>query len=276
MTWIENHLGEWVVRHRWGIILLTVPTILVCAAGITRIRISNDTRVFFGADNPDYQKLKALEHTYSREQTVDFLVAPRDGNIFTRETLTAVAELTEAGWQLPRSAAVHSITNYQSMRAEGDDLIVEDLVPDPNTLTEAQLERIRRKALSETGIVDLLLSRRGHVAGVYVGFVAPQDSPTPTSEIAAHARKPPTAISGGQQQRVAIARALANDPPILIADEPTGSLDSATTGTVLDVFSALAAAGKTVILVTHDKDVAARGSRIITLADGEIITNYES
>ena len=95
-------------------------------------------------------------------------------------------------------------------------------------------------------------------------------------EIAAHARKPPTAISGGQQQRVAIARALANDPPILIADEPTGSLDSATTGTVLDVFSALAAAGKTVILVTHDKDVAARGTRIITLADGEIITNHES
>ena len=95
-------------------------------------------------------------------------------------------------------------------------------------------------------------------------------------EIAAHARKPPTAISGGQQQRVAIARALANDPPILIADEPTGSLDSATTGTVLDVFSALAAAGKTVILVTHDKDVAARGTRVITLADGEIIMNHES
>ena len=90
--------------------------------------------------------------------------------------------------------------------------------------------------------------------------------------IAAHARKPPTAISGGQQQRVAIARALANDPPILIADEPTGSLDSATAGAVLDVFAALAANGKTVILVTHDKDVAARSSRVITLADGEIVT----
>ncbi|HPC97003.1 MAG TPA: MMPL family transporter [Sedimentisphaerales bacterium] len=189
MTWIEDHLGEWVVRHRWWIILLMVPTSLVCAVGITRIQISNDTRVFFGADNPDYRRLKALEHTYSREQSVDFLVAPRDGNIFTRETLTAVAELTEAGWQLPRSAAVHSITNYPSMRAEGDDLIVENLVPEPNTLTDAQLETIRRKALSEKDIVDLLLSRKGHVAGVHVGFVAPQDSPTPTSEIAAHARR---------------------------------------------------------------------------------------
>lgn len=90
-----------------------------------------------------------------------------------------------------------------------------------------------------------------------------------------HTHKP-AELSGGEAQRVAIARALANDPPIIIADEPTGSLDSATTGTVLDVFSALAAAGKTVILVTHDKDVAARGSRVITLADGEIITNHES
>ncbi|MGC9393877.1 MAG: ABC transporter ATP-binding protein [Anaerolineae bacterium] len=89
-------------------------------------------------------------------------------------------------------------------------------------------------------------------------------------EIAAHARKPPTAISGGQQQRVAIARALANDPPLIIADEPTGSLDSTTANTVLDVFAALAAAGKTIILVTHDRDVAARGTRVITLADGEL------
>ncbi|HNT78528.1 MAG TPA: ABC transporter ATP-binding protein [Anaerolineae bacterium] len=89
--------------------------------------------------------------------------------------------------------------------------------------------------------------------------------------IAEHARKPPTAVSGGQQQRVAIARALANDPALIVADEPTGSLDSATTAAVLDVFAALAAAGKTVVLVTHDKDVARRATRVITLADGEIV-----
>ena len=94
--------------------------------------------------------------------------------------------------------------------------------------------------------------------------------------IAEHARKPPTAISGGQQQRVAIARALANDPALIVADEPTGSLDSTTASAVLDVFATLAAAGKTIILVTHDKDVAARGSRVITLADGAIIMNHDS
>ena len=90
-------------------------------------------------------------------------------------------------------------------------------------------------------------------------------------EIADHAHKLPTAVSGGQQQRVAIARGLANDPPIVVADEPTGSLDSVTADAVLAVFEQLAAQGKTVLLVTHDTDIARRAGRVITLADGEII-----
>jgi len=92
-------------------------------------------------------------------------------------------------------------------------------------------------------------------------------------EIAEHAHKPPTAVSGGQQQRVAIARAMANDPPILVADEPTGSLDSVTASSVLDVFEALVVRGKTVVLVTHDRDIANRATRTIALLDGEIVAD---
>jgi putative ABC transport system ATP-binding protein len=90
-------------------------------------------------------------------------------------------------------------------------------------------------------------------------------------EISEHARKLPTALSGGQQQRLAIARAMANDPAILVADEPTGSLDSGTTQAVIDLFVDLVRQGRTILLVTHDKDVAKRGSRIINLSDGEVI-----
>ena len=90
-------------------------------------------------------------------------------------------------------------------------------------------------------------------------------------DIADHARKYPTALSGGQQQRLAIARAMANEPAILVADEPTGSLDSGTAMAVIDLFTDVVRQGRTVLLVTHDKDVARRGSRIITLSDGEII-----
>jgi len=85
-----------------------------------------------------------------------------------------------------------------------------------------------------------------------------------------HARKKPALISGGQQQRVAVARALANDPPLILADEPTGNLDSKTAAEILDLFSQLTRQGKTVLIVTHDKTVAARADRVVTLVDGEI------
>jgi putative ABC transport system ATP-binding protein len=78
-------------------------------------------------------------------------------------------------------------------------------------------------------------------------------------------------LSGGQQQRVAIARALITDPPIVLADEPTGNLDSKTTEDVLSVFQDLNDAGKTVLLITHEPDVANRAKRVILLRDGKIV-----
>jgi putative ABC transport system ATP-binding protein len=90
-------------------------------------------------------------------------------------------------------------------------------------------------------------------------------------ELEEHAYKHPAAISGGQQQRVAIARALANDPPILVADEPTGRLDLATSETIFNIFLSLVAQGKTILMVTHDESLTARVSRVVHLADGEIV-----
>ena len=90
-------------------------------------------------------------------------------------------------------------------------------------------------------------------------------------EIGEHAKKLPAYISGGQQQRVAIARALANDPPILVADEPTGSLDSVTADHIFDVFEHLVERGKTIIMVTHDMGLQPRFSRHLLIADGEIV-----
>jgi putative ABC transport system ATP-binding protein len=90
-------------------------------------------------------------------------------------------------------------------------------------------------------------------------------------ELEEHASKTPALISGGQQQRVAIARALANDPPILIADEPTGSLDSVTAETIFEVFETLIQDGKTIVMVTHDNSLGPRFSRHLSIADGELV-----
>jgi putative ABC transport system ATP-binding protein len=88
-----------------------------------------------------------------------------------------------------------------------------------------------------------------------------------------YAHSLPAAVSGGQQQSAAIARALANDPPILIADEPTGNLDSRTAEAVFEVFSSFVRRGKTIIMVTHDSSLAGRAERTLHLADGELVND---
>jgi len=94
--------------------------------------------------------------------------------------------------------------------------------------------------------------------------------------IAEQANKLPCALSGGQQQRAAIARALANDPPILIADEPTGNLDSETATHIMELFSTLVAAGKTLLMVTHERDYNHYFNRTICIADGTIENQQEA
>jgi len=93
--------------------------------------------------------------------------------------------------------------------------------------------------------------------------------------MAKFARHRPTQLSGGQQQRVAIARALVGEPDVILADEPTGALDSRTGAEVLDLFMALHAEGRTIIMVTHDEQVAAQCKRRITLADGQVIAEVQ-
>lgn len=93
-------------------------------------------------------------------------------------------------------------------------------------------------------------------------------------DLAEHMHKLPSMVSGGQQQRAAMARALANDPPIIIADEPTGNLDTKTAATVFNLFNNLVEQGKTIIIVTHDSSLAQRAHRTALITDGEIVNEY--
>ena len=92
--------------------------------------------------------------------------------------------------------------------------------------------------------------------------------------MAEHAHRLPNSLSGGGQQCVAIARALANDPVLLTADEPTGNLDSKSAEMVFQLFENLAQAGKTILMVTHDNELATRAQRTIRLADGKIVDEF--
>jgi len=94
--------------------------------------------------------------------------------------------------------------------------------------------------------------------------------------VAEQANKLPSTLSGGEQQRVAIARALANNPPVLLADEPTGNLDSVTAGAVLDLFGTLASSGTTVLIVTHEREISRVAGRMVEMADGSLRSSAAS
>lgn len=173
---MEARVAALLVRYRVGLFAAAIVALGVLVAGARDLWFEGSYRIFFSADDPYLVAHDAIENAYTKADNVAFIVAPRDGRVFTRETLAALRELTAAGWTVPRSIRVDSITNFQHSVADGDDLIVNDLVPDPDTLDDAQIAALERAALAEPALVGSLLSARAHVSSVNVRLEMPGDS----------------------------------------------------------------------------------------------------
>ena len=170
--------AEWLVRWRYLVLVITLVLVAAAASGLQFISFKTDYRVFFSEDNPQLKAFEQLQNTYTKTDNVMFVLAPKNGNVFTPETLASIARLTEAAWQIPYSIRVDSITNYQHTEAEGDDLLVADLVPEEelDELDEPALQRIRNIAVNEPLLVNHLISGKGHVTGVNVTIQLPDDT----------------------------------------------------------------------------------------------------
>jgi len=156
---------------------------------------------------------------------------------------------------------------------------------DVRRFTEDELADVRNRKL---GFVfqsfNLVARTRAHAQVelplAYAGVARPQRRERAAAALAMvglsdRADHLPSELSGGQQQRVAVARAVVTNPALILADEPTGNLDSVSTDEVLSVFERLNAEGRTVVLITHEPDVAARASRVIRLADGQVVEDTQ-
>ena len=167
--------AEWLVRWRYLILVTTLVLVAAAASGLQFISFKTDYRVFFSEDNLQLKAFEQLQNTYTKTDNVMFVLAPKDGNVFTPETLASVARLTEASWQIPYSIRVDSITNYQHTRAEGDDLLVADLVADPQQLSVDDFQAIRNIALNEPLLVHRLISENGQVTAVNITIQLPDE-----------------------------------------------------------------------------------------------------
>lgn len=189
---MEARIAAWLTRYRVLLFWLALATVGVLAYGTKFLWFQSSYRAFFNADDPRLKAYDSIEATYTKADNVAFIVAPKDGKVFTRETLAIVKELTDVGWTMPRSVRVDSVTNFQHSQAQGDELIVHDLVEDPASLSDADLERLERVAVGEPILANLVISDRGHVASVNVRLEMPKDSREDApaqQEIMAFARK---------------------------------------------------------------------------------------
>jgi len=189
MGGFEAAFGKWVVKYRWLIIITTILIVGFITSGVRFITFTNDMRVFFGKENPQLKALEALENTFNKNENVFFTIAPKDGNVFTRQTLAAIEELTLQAWQMPYSSRVDSISNFQHTWADQDDLIVEDLYEDAQNLSDEEIKRIKKIALSEPLLVNNVISPSGHVTGISVTILKPGKSMDEVSEADAFARE---------------------------------------------------------------------------------------
>jgi predicted RND superfamily exporter protein len=162
---------------------------LVSSMGLSRLTIDSDLRVFFSKDNPQLLQLEAVEKTYLKNENIIMVIAPKDNQVFTREVLKAIQQMTAALWQTPASSRVDSITNFQHTWAEGDDLIVEDLFYVLDTLSLENIEQRKNIALHEPILLDRVISRNGAVTSIIVIFNFVEKNPQIISAIAAHTRQ---------------------------------------------------------------------------------------
>jgi predicted RND superfamily exporter protein len=162
-----------VVDHRWLVIIGTLLFVGISAFGAKKLTMSGDYRVFFKADDPLLKAFDSIQSTYSKNDNILIVLAPKDGRVFTQDSLAAVKQLTDQAWKLPYSSRVDSVTNYQYSVADGDTLTVSDLVKDPQNLSASDLDRIKNIATHDPLLVKRIVSAQGHVTGINVTVQLP-------------------------------------------------------------------------------------------------------
>ena len=187
---LQDRLNHYLVNHPLLVVALCIALVAILAAGLPP-QITTDFEEFFPDEDENLVAYHHLQTTYTNVDNVYFAIAPKSGVVFSRDTLSIIGEMTEAAWQLPYSQRVDSLTNFQHTIAEDDDLLVEDLIPDPANASDAELVEDKAIALAEPQLVNRLISPTAKVAGinVIVNFHNAEDKSKAIPEVVKAARE---------------------------------------------------------------------------------------
>jgi predicted RND superfamily exporter protein len=181
--------ARWLMHWRWLVMLATLIVVGFIASGMRFLEFTTDYRAFFSPSNPQLQAFETMQDTYAKADNVMIVITPKDGKVFTPQTLDSIKWLTEQAWQTPFSNRVESITNFQHTSAVEDDLLVENLVIDPHAMDQARLDQIKKIALEEPVLRKRLINPDATVTSVNITVQLPGKSLTEVPEVANFAQK---------------------------------------------------------------------------------------
>ncbi|SEQ08592.1 hypothetical protein SAMN03080615_00351 [Amphritea atlantica] len=174
---MKEKLFATVLRYPALILLACLVLTVMATVGGKNLVFKSDYRVFFSEENPQLVAYESIQNIFNKSDNVAFIVIPADGNIYTPEHLQLLRQITTDAWQIPYSTRVDSIANYQHTWAEEDDMIVEDLVSEGQTLDPSALDRIREIVNTEPILLNKIASVKGQVSLVNVTVQMPMIDP---------------------------------------------------------------------------------------------------
>ncbi|MFK7887900.1 MAG: RND family transporter [Gammaproteobacteria bacterium] len=181
--------GQWLLSHRLLVILGVLGLLGLSVYAAWSLQFKDNYRVYFGEDNPQLQAFEEIQNVYTKDDGLMFVVTAKSGEVFERGTLNAVAELTEQSWQLPFSIRVDSITNYQHTTAQDDDLLVENLVFDADSMSDDELTTAREIAVNAPVLRNRLINETASITAVSVLMQLPEISLNEVAQAVAAARE---------------------------------------------------------------------------------------
>lgn len=174
---MREHLYNLALKYPILVLIVSLALVFTAASGAKNLVFKSDYRVFFSDENPQLTAFEDMQKIYSKSDNVAFIIAPKSGKVFEPGLLEGIFNLTNESWQIPYSTRVDSITNHQNTTAEEDDLIVGDLVLDPEILATEDMDAMREIAINEPLLVNKLISPEAHVTVVSATIQLPGIDP---------------------------------------------------------------------------------------------------
>lgn len=180
---------DWLLRyHKLAVILAVMGTVLL-AVGTRQLSFTNDFRIYFSQDNPQLAALEKMEAIFGKQEAIYYFITPKTGDLFTRQHLSLIHDLTEAAWGLPYVSRVNSLTNYQHTEAKEDELSTDYLLRDNASLTDEKIAWIKSVALTEPTLLNNIIARDGEATGMAARLRMPDENKKAPDETVKAARE---------------------------------------------------------------------------------------